>query len=182
MSVWEDLTVCVFLDIIDSRKLVGWGKMGFKAQTCWTNLLAFWSVSNRSRILNFGPDRLFFRFSRALNVFAIFQNRKFNVMLANNFVKFWTTAPSWSVPSLTTYRTWEPVEYIDIQQRPVSYCTALLIYRIYHKYSDRQAWANSIEPDEMPQNAASHLGLHWLPLIQQFLDTTSGSELYWFKF
>ena len=32
------------------------------------------------------------------------------------------------------------------------------------------------------QNAASHLGLHCLPLIQQFLDTTSGSELYWFKF
>ena len=55
-------------------------------------------------------------------------------------------------------------------------------YRIYHIYSDRQAWANSIDPDETPQNAASHLGLHCLPLIQQFLDTTSGSELYWFKF
>ena len=49
-------------------------------------------------------------------------------------------------------------------------------------YSDRQAWANSIDPDEMPQNAASHVGLHCLPLIQQFLDTPSGSELYWFKF
>ena len=56
------------------------------------------------------------------------------------------------------------------------------MYRIYHIYSDRQAWANSIDPDETPQNAASHLGLHCLPLIQQFLDTTSGSELYWFKF
>ena len=55
-------------------------------------------------------------------------------------------------------------------------------YSIYHMYSDRQAWANSIDPDETPQNAASHLGLHCLPLIQQFLDTTSGSELYWFKF
>ena len=55
-----------FLDIIDSWKLVGLGKMGFKAQTCWTDLLAFWGVWNRSRILNFGPDRLFFRFSRAL--------------------------------------------------------------------------------------------------------------------
>ena len=54
-------------------------------------------------------------------------------------------------------------------------------YRIYHMYSDRQAWANSIDPDETPQNAASHLGLHCLPLIQQFLDTTSSSELYWFK-
>ena len=51
----------------------------------------------------------------------------------------------------------------------------------YHMYSDRQAWANSVDPDETPQNAASHLGLHCLQLIQQFLDTTSGSELYWFK-
>ena len=33
---------------------------------CWTDLLAFWGVWNRSRILNFGPNRLFFRFSRAL--------------------------------------------------------------------------------------------------------------------
>ena len=33
---------------------------------CWTDLLPFWGVWNRSRILNFGPDRLFFRFSRAL--------------------------------------------------------------------------------------------------------------------
>ena len=49
-------------------------------------------------------------------------------------------------------------------------------------FSDRQAWANSLDPDETPQNAASHLGLHCLPLILQFLDTTSGSELYWFKF
>ena len=65
-GVWEDLTICDFLDIIDSWKLVGWGKMGFKAQTCWTDLLAFLGVWNRSRILNFGPDRLFFRFSRAL--------------------------------------------------------------------------------------------------------------------
>ena len=45
-------------------------------------------------------------------------------------------------------------------------------------YSDRQACANSVDPDD----AASHQGLHCLPLIQQFLDTTSGSKLYWFKF
>ena len=51
-------------------------------------------------------------------------------------------------------------------------------------YLDRQAWANSLDPGETPQNAASHLGLHCLPLIQQFLDTTSGStgKLYLFKF
>ena len=43
------------------------------------------------------------------------------------------------------------------------------------------AWANSVELDETPQNAASHQGLHCLPLIQQILDTTSGSKLYLFK-
>ena len=37
-------------------------------------------------------------------------------------------------------------------------------------YLDRQAWANSVDPDETPQNVASHQGLHYLPLIQQFLD------------
>ena len=49
-------------------------------------------------------------------------------------------------------------------------------YHIYQLYSDRQTWANSVDPDEMLQNAASHQGLHCLPLIQQFLDTTSGSK------
>ena len=37
---------------------------------------------------------------------------------------------------------------------------------IYPMFSDRQAWANSVDPDEMPQNVASHQGLHCLPLIQ----------------
>ena len=40
----------------------------------------------------------------------------------------------------------------------------------------------TVDPDEMPQNAVSHQGLHCLPLIQQFLDKTLGSELYLFKF
>ena len=34
--------------------------------------------------------------------------------------------------------------------------------------SDRRTWANSVDPDQTPQNAASDLGLHYLPLIQQF--------------
>ena len=33
-----------------------------------------------------------------------------------------------------------------------------------------------------PGSAASHQGLHCLQLIQQFLDTTTGSKLYLFKF
>ena len=44
----------------------------------------------------------------------------------------------------------------------------LFRFRIYRMYSDRQAWANNADPDEMLQNAASHQGLHCLPLIQQF--------------
>ena len=32
------------------------------------------------------------------------------------------------------------------------------------------------------RTAASHQGLHCLPLIQQLLDTTLGSKLYLFKF
>ena len=43
-------------------------------------------------------------------------------------------------------------------------------YSIYRKYSDKKARANSVDSDEMPQNAASHQGLHCLPIIQQFLD------------
>ena len=53
---------------------------------------------------------------------------------------------------------------------------------IYHMYLDRQAGTNSLDSDETPRNAASHQSLHCLPLIQQFLDTTSGSKLYLFKF
>ena len=40
----------------------------------------------------------------------------------------------------------------------------------------------NVDPDEMTHSAASHQGLHCLPLIQQFLDTTSGSKLYLFFF
>ena len=56
------------------------------------------------------------------------------------------------------------------------------MYHIYRMYSDRQAWANSVDPDKMPQKMASHQGLHCLLLIQQFLDTTSGSKLYFCLF
>ena len=37
----------------------------------------------------------------------------------------------------------------------------------YFTYSDRQAWANSVDPDQTPQNAASDQGLHCLPLTRQ---------------
>ena len=35
-------------------------------------------------------------------------------------------------------------------------------------YLDRQTLANSVDPDQTPQNAASDQGPHCLPLIQQF--------------
>ena len=31
---------------------------------------------------------------------------------------------------------------------------------IFPKYLDRQAWANSVDPDQMPQNVASDQGPH----------------------
>ena len=41
-------------------------------------------------------------------------------------------------------------------------------------YLDRQTLANSIDPDQMLQNAASDLGLYCLQLIQQlFLDKST---------
>ena len=45
-------------------------------------------------------------------------------------------------------------------------------------YSDRQALANSIDPDEMKQNATSRQGLHCLPLIRQRIDSTLDNKLY----
>ena len=35
-------------------------------------------------------------------------------------------------------------------------------------FFDGQTWANSVDPDQTPQNAASDQGLHCLTLIQQF--------------
>ena len=36
------------------------------------------------------------------------------------------------------------------------------VYRVYPKNSDKQVYANSVETDQMPQNAASDLVLHYL--------------------
>ena len=40
-----------------------------------------------------------------------------------------------------------------------------LIYHICHKCSDIQVSANSVDPDQTPQNAASDKGLHCLQFI-----------------
>ena len=49
-------------------------------------------------------------------------------------------------------------------------------YLIYLKHSDRKALANIVDPDQTPLNAASDLGLQCLPLIQQFVSTSAGSQ------
>ena len=46
---------------------------------------------------------------------------------------------------------------------------SITLHKNYCMYLDRQAWANSVDPDETLQNAASYQGLYCLPLIQQFL-------------
>ena len=58
------------------------------------------------------------------------------------------------------------------------FCVVVVIYQfikmsIFEEYgavklSNQHAWANSLDPDQTPQNAASDQGLHCLPLIQQF--------------
>ena len=40
------------------------------------------------------------------------------------------------------------------------------IYRIYPKYSNRRTLANSADPNQTPQNAASDQDLHSLLLVQ----------------
>ena len=41
------------------------------------------------------------------------------------------------------------------------------VYHSYPEYLDKPAWANSVDPGQMPQNAASDQGEHCLPHIQQ---------------
>ena len=41
-------------------------------------------------------------------------------------------------------------------------------YQNNRKYWDRQAFANSVDPEQMPQNVESDQGLHYLPYIQQY--------------
>ena len=59
------------------------------------------------------------------------------------------------------------------------------IFISYHnnpKYWDKSALANSVDPDQMPQNVASDLGLHCLPYIQQYFKPSTGGRMDYFKF
>ena len=48
-----------------------------------------------------------------------------------------------------------------------------LVDKPYLLYSDKEASANSVDPDQTLKNATSDQGLHCLPLIQQRLDTAN---------
>ena len=45
---------------------------------------------------------------------------------------------------------------------------SIVIYRHNPKYCDIQASANSVDPDQTPQKAASDQGLNCLPLTQHY--------------
>ena len=46
----------------------------------------------------------------------------------------------------------------------------------YPLYSDRQAWANSVDPDQTPHSVVSDQGLHCLSLIYQVFDTSTSNH------
>ena len=72
---------------------------------------------------------------------------------------------------------------------PIKYTTVLLIlkmcnivYRNNPGYWDRQAFANSVDPDQTPQYAASDQGLHCLPYIQQYFKHIKRYRMDYWKF
>ena len=48
--------------------------------------------------------------------------------------------------------------------------TYLECHNTFSKYSGKHAWANIVEPDQPPQNAASYQSPHCLSLIRNTLD------------
>ena len=65
------------------------------------------------------------------------------------------------------------------------YLAATLLMSTYGnnpKYWDRQAFANSADPDQTPQITASNQGLHCLPYIQQYFKDIKSSRMDYFKF
>ena len=69
------------------------------------------------------------------------------------------------------------LDILSSPQRHLSSC----LYHIYPTHSDREAQANNVDYDQMPYSVASDQGLHLLPLVQQFLDPSTGSKIDLFK-
>ena len=83
---------------------------------------------------------------------------------------------------------WKTFQTMSSEMRPYGFimCTKKTQISIYHNkpmYWGWQAWANSVDHlDQMHQNAAFNQELHYLPLTQQFSDTSTGSKMKLFKF
>ena len=80
-------------------------------------------------------------------------------------------------------RPWSDAAFCDIWSEASLFAQACPSqYRNNPKYWGRLAFANSVDPDQMLQNAASDQGLHYLPYIEQSLRTPRGSRMDYFKF
>ena len=62
------------------------------------------------------------------------------------------------------------------------HCINLCKQLYQHKNTDRQAIANSLDPNKTLQNRASDQGLHCLPIIQHFLHSSTGGQTDMFKY
>ena len=67
-------------------------------------------------------------------------------------------------PAARKISPYEAVSYEQIH----SFYLYIHDYHNNPKYWERQALANSVNPDQMPHSVASDQGLHCLPLIQQY--------------
>ena len=54
--------------------------------------------------------------------------------------------------------------YVNLKQAEFNY-RLMKIYCIYPKQSVRQAFANSVDPDQTSQNLVNDQDEHWLPLL-----------------
>ena len=102
MSVWEDLTVCDFLDIIGSWKLVGWGKNGVQGTNLLDRIISVLGCLKLVQNSYFRSRPAIFQFSRALVVgthlkYLSFRGeiRKISVFLVGK------SALSWDMMSLS---------------------------------------------------------------------------------
>ena len=75
-------------------------------------------------------------FSKNISIYAIFSDQSFNDTLINDIVSFEQLSPD-----------------------------VLILWVPYLLYLNRQAWANSVDPDQTLQNMASDQGLHCLTLF-----------------
>ena len=57
-------------------------------ESCYKEAVVYLAIFAAKNVSSFAMEKLLIFFQKNINVFAIFQDRNFNVMLANNFMKF----------------------------------------------------------------------------------------------